>query len=57
MRLRISMVILQDLNDLVPSDSGWTRLGIALDINNHGQIVGVGLKDGRPQPFLLMLAE
>ena len=49
--------VLHDLNDLVPSDSGWTRLGIALDINNHGQIVGVGLKDGRPQPFLLTPAE
>jgi probable HAF family extracellular repeat protein len=32
---------MQDLNDLIPSDSGWT-LREAWDVNDAGQIVGVG---------------
>jgi probable HAF family extracellular repeat protein len=33
---------MQDLNDLIPSDSGWI-LREAWDVNDAGQIVGVGV--------------
>lgn len=43
----------RDLNDLIPKDSGWQRLKTAVDINDHGQIVGVGMKGGTQRLFLL----
>lgn len=43
---------LQDLNDLIPEDSGWF-LGTAYDINNAGQIVGSGFYEGRTVGYLL----
>jgi probable HAF family extracellular repeat protein len=36
-----------DLNDLIPSGSGWV-LQEALSINDGGQIVGRGVRDGSP---------
>jgi hypothetical protein len=42
----------QDLNCLINPSSGWTLLN-ALLINNNGQIVGEGLKNGKPSIFLL----
>ena len=44
--------ITRDLNDLIPPGSGWV-LKSATDINDRGQIVGVGEKDGKFMPFLL----
>jgi probable HAF family extracellular repeat protein len=41
-----------DLNNLIASDSGWL-LGVAIDINSFGQIVGNGSIDGEPHAFLL----
>ncbi|MBA3439381.1 MAG: hypothetical protein H0T92_05880 [Pyrinomonadaceae bacterium] len=35
-----------DLNDLIPSGSGWV-LSVANDINNLGQIVGTGIFGGQ----------
>lgn len=43
----------EDLNTLIPLDSGW-QLIEAWDINNAGQIVGWGRRDGAPRPFLLI---
>jgi probable HAF family extracellular repeat protein len=37
-----------DLNTLIPANSGW-ELIYATDINNHGQIVGYGVRDGKFQ--------
>ena len=44
--------IMQDLNNLIPANSGWV-LSRAVDINDAGQIVGNGLKNGQPKAFLL----
>lgn len=45
--------VIHDLNDLILPGSGWT-LRKAYDINNHGQIVGVGdAPDGSSRAFLL----
>lgn len=44
---------IHDLNDLIPPDSGWDRLGPAWDINDKGQIVGAGEKNGDLHAFLL----
>lgn len=44
--------IMQDLNNLIPANSGWV-LSRAVDINDTGQIVGNGFKDGQPRAFLL----
>ncbi len=44
--------IIQDLNDLIPANSGWT-LTFAQDINNAGQIVGHGGYNGQGLVFLL----
>ena len=44
--------IIQDLNNLIAANSGWVLEG-AVDINDAGQIVGNGLKDGAPRAFLL----
>jgi probable HAF family extracellular repeat protein len=41
-----------DLNNLIASDSGWL-LGVAIDINSFGQIVGNGSIDGEPHAYLL----
>src|SRR5215207_960293 len=44
----------KNLNDLIPADSGW-KLTDAYAINESGDIVGSGFKDGRLQAFLLTL--
>jgi probable HAF family extracellular repeat protein len=44
--------IIQDLNNLIAANSGWV-LEKAVDINDAGQIVGNGLKDGVPRAFML----
>ncbi|MCW5556859.1 MAG: hypothetical protein KIT22_03320, partial [Verrucomicrobiae bacterium] len=44
-----------DLNQLLPLDSGWT-LTDARAINDQGQVVGVGQKDGQTRAFLLFPA-
>jgi probable HAF family extracellular repeat protein len=44
--------IMRDLNSLIPTDSGW-MLTEARDINDGGQIVGNGIKDGQERAFLL----
>jgi probable HAF family extracellular repeat protein len=41
-----------DLNDLIKRNSGWTLRG-ATGLNDRGQIVGWGLRDGQPRGFLL----
>ena len=43
---------LQDLNTLIPTNSGWS-LEEARDINDRGQIVGYGRRQGQPRAFLL----
>ncbi|HKL20076.1 MAG TPA: Ig-like domain-containing protein, partial [Halalkalibaculum sp.] len=47
---------LTDLNDLIPSDSGWELIE-ARAINNHMNIVGFGLLNGEVRAFLLTPAE
>jgi len=48
---------IQDLNSLIPNNSGWT-LYDAYDINNKGQIVGNGVApDGERRAFLLTPAQ
>ncbi len=44
---------LKDLNDLIPSNSGWV-LNAAYSINKSGQIVGYGTIGGANHAFLLM---
>jgi probable HAF family extracellular repeat protein len=44
--------VMQDLNALIPSGSGWDLLE-AYAINNGGEIVGEGLLDGQSHAFLL----
>jgi len=41
-----------DLNDLIPSDSGWDLI-TAQDINSSGQIVGYGSIGGEQHGYLL----
>lgn len=43
---------MKNLNELIPCDSGW-KLTEATDINNAGQIVGFGVKDGEVRAFRL----
>jgi probable HAF family extracellular repeat protein len=43
---------MHDLNNLIPANSGWV-LSKAEDINDAGQIVGTGFKNGQPRAFLL----
>jgi probable HAF family extracellular repeat protein len=43
---------MQDLNSLIPPDSGW-RLEEAQAINQRGQIVGLGERNGHTRAFLL----
>jgi len=40
------------LADLIPCDSGWTAL-MPRDLNNAGQVVGVGTINGRRHAFLM----
>ena len=47
---------MRDLNALLPPDSGWV-LTDAVDINDHGEIVGRGKKDGREMGFILSPAK
>jgi probable HAF family extracellular repeat protein len=42
-----------DLNDFIPEDSGWESLSAAYDINEWGQIVGVGTIGGEVHSFML----
>ncbi|MBD0345555.1 MAG: DUF3466 family protein [Coleofasciculus sp. Co-bin14] len=44
--------ILRNLNNLLPTNSGW-ELTAAYGINDRGQIVGSGKKDGQTKAFLL----
>ncbi len=45
--------VMQDLNDLIPPNSGWQLLRAA-GINNKGQIIGDGVDpQGKPEAFLL----
>lgn len=43
---------MRDLNDLLPAGSEWVLVE-ASDINNRGQIVGTGIKEGQLRAFLL----
>lgn len=43
---------ISDLNNLVPSSSGWELIQ-ASDVNNRGEVVGRGVYKGRNRPFLL----
>ena len=44
---------MHDLNNLIPSNAGWT-LTYAFDINDSGQIVGMGINPhGQQDAFLL----
>jgi probable HAF family extracellular repeat protein len=45
--------VMRDLNSLIPTNSGWV-LTEAREINNAGQIVGNGIKDGQQRAFLLI---
>jgi probable HAF family extracellular repeat protein len=45
---------LQDLNNLIPSNSGWL-LGAAGGINDRGEIVGTGTIHGETHAYLLKL--
>jgi probable HAF family extracellular repeat protein len=42
-----------ELTKLIPSGSGWESLESASDINNVGQIVGIGKRKGYMRAFLL----
>jgi MYXO-CTERM domain-containing protein len=44
--------VMTDLNDFLPAGSGWT-LAYASDVNDYGQIVGMGIFQGHEQAFLL----
>lgn len=44
----------QDLNDLVPSDSGWGTLEAVYDINDAGQMVGYGELGSGGHAFLMI---
>jgi probable HAF family extracellular repeat protein len=43
---------MRDLNDLLINGSGW-ELSSGQDINNSGQIVGIGTINGQTHGFLL----
>jgi hypothetical protein len=43
---------MQDLNDLIPANSGWVLIN-ANAINDAGQITGYGTKGGHNYGFLL----
>jgi hypothetical protein len=44
--------VMRDLNSLISADSDW-ELTFVGDINDNGNIVGYGTKDGWPHAFLL----
>jgi probable HAF family extracellular repeat protein len=44
---------MQDLNKLIPANSGWDLLG-ANSISNNGRIVGAGLHNGAQHAFLVI---
>lgn len=44
--------LVDDLNDDIDPSLGW-NLSSATDINNHGQIIGTGYKNGQMRGFLL----
>ena len=44
---------LEELYDLIDPSSGWDSLEVAYDVNNAGQIVGYGSKDGETRAFFL----
>jgi probable HAF family extracellular repeat protein len=44
--------VMTDLNSLLPNGSGW-ELQRAWDINNLGQITGLGFYNGQPRAFLM----
>jgi hypothetical protein len=49
---------IQDLNGLIPKNSGWTQLGSAYGINDAGTIVGQGQKPpGGEHAFLVKLTK
>jgi probable HAF family extracellular repeat protein len=43
---------MQNLNDLIPSNSGWS-LSLPTGINSRGQITGQGTINGEQHAFLL----
>jgi probable HAF family extracellular repeat protein len=45
--------VMRNLFGLIPGDSGWVALRNAMDVNEGGQIVGQGIKDGQLRAFLL----
>jgi probable HAF family extracellular repeat protein len=47
---------MQDLNDLIPANSGWVLVN-ANAINASGQITGYGIKGGHNHGFLLTPAK
>jgi probable HAF family extracellular repeat protein len=44
--------VLKDLNLMIESDAGWD-LQWAFDINQRGQIVGYGVRDGKARAYLM----
>ena len=44
---------MQTLNSLIEPTSGWSTLTIPTDINDSGQIVGVGIRNGQGHAFLM----
>ncbi len=48
---------MHDLNDLFEDLSGWDYLMAAYDINNNGEIVGIGMTNGQQHGFLLSASE
>jgi probable HAF family extracellular repeat protein len=45
--------LLIDLNTVLPAGSGWDSVGLAMDVNDLGQIVGTGSYKGAPRAFIL----
>ncbi len=46
-----------DLNQLIPKEAGWDSLSAATGLNDKGQIVGFGRKNGHIHGFLLTPSE
>jgi probable HAF family extracellular repeat protein len=44
--------VMIDLNSVIPSDSGWLLID-AVRINDGGQVLGFGMHNGAPRPYLL----
>jgi hypothetical protein len=42
----------REVQDLLPPNSGW-QIVTADQINNKGQIVGIGIFDNLPRPYIL----